>query len=60
MGDRARDALRKVTFDLPDENEGEDVEEILVGKVKNVPKPELKSSFEKRQEKVCRLYEIFI
>ncbi|KAK9971653.1 hypothetical protein ABG768_025008 [Culter alburnus] len=57
MGDRARDALRKVTFDLPDENEGEDVEDILGGKVKNVPKPELKSSFEKRQEKMKKQIE---
>ncbi len=43
-----------MTFDLPDDgSEGEDVEEILGGKAKNVPKPESKSSFEKRQEKVC-------
>lgn len=60
MGDGARDTLRKVTFDLPDESEGEDVEDIMGGKAKNVPKPELKSSFEKRQEKVCLLFEIFI
>lgn len=53
MGDRARDALRKVTFDLPDESEGEDVEDILGGKAKNLLQPEVKSSFEKRQEKVC-------
>ncbi|XP_048040297.1 U3 small nucleolar ribonucleoprotein protein MPP10 [Megalobrama amblycephala] len=57
MGDRARDALRKVTFDLPDENEGEDVEDVLGGKVKNVPKHELKSSFEKRQEKMKKQIE---
>jgi len=54
MGDRdARDSLRKVTFDLPDESEGEDVEDILGGKANNLLKPEVKSSFEKRQEKVC-------
>ncbi|XP_067297808.1 U3 small nucleolar ribonucleoprotein protein MPP10 isoform X2 [Pseudorasbora parva] len=54
IGDGARDALRKVTFDLPgeSESEGENVEDILGGKAKNVPKPELKSSFEKRQEKM--------
>lgn len=49
MGDEARNSSRKVTFDLPDESEGEDVEDILGGK----PKPESKSSFEKRQDKVC-------
>lgn len=49
----ARDALRKVTFDLPSESEGEDVEDILGGKSKNITKPERKSAFEKRQEKVC-------
>lgn len=52
MDDKARNSLRKVTFDLPDESEGEDVEDILGGKAKNTPKPESKSSFEKRQEKV--------
>ncbi|XP_056100116.1 U3 small nucleolar ribonucleoprotein protein MPP10 [Rhinichthys klamathensis goyatoka] len=52
MDDRARDALRKVTFDLPDESEGEEVEDILGGKAKNLLKPEVKSSFEKRQEKM--------
>lgn len=53
MDDKARNYLRKVTFDLPDESEGEDVEDILGGKAKNTPKPESKSSFEQRQEKVC-------
>uniref|UniRef100_A0A672NFF5 U3 small nucleolar ribonucleoprotein protein MPP10 n=1 Tax=Sinocyclocheilus grahami TaxID=75366 RepID=A0A672NFF5_SINGR len=56
-GDRARNALRKVTFDLPDDSEGEDVEDILGGKAKNVPKPESKSSFEKRQEKMAKKIE---
>lgn len=57
-GDGARNALRKVTFDLPDDgSEGEDVEEILGGKAKNVPKPESKSSFEKRQEKMSERIE---
>lgn len=41
-----------MTFDLPSESEGEDVEDILGGKSKNVMKPDTKSSFEKRQEKV--------
>ncbi|XP_077084723.1 U3 small nucleolar ribonucleoprotein MPP10 [Siphateles boraxobius] len=53
----ARDNLRKVTFDLPDESEGEDVEDILGGKAKNLLKPEVKSSFEKRQEKMKKQIE---
>ncbi|KAK7170520.1 hypothetical protein R3I94_000654 [Phoxinus phoxinus] len=57
MGDKARDALRKVTFDLPDESEGEDVEDILGGKAKNLLKPEVKSSFEMRQEKMKKQIE---
>ncbi|XP_059386066.1 U3 small nucleolar ribonucleoprotein protein MPP10 [Carassius carassius] len=59
--DTARNALRKVTFDLPDDDdndsEGEDVEDILGGKAKNMPKPESKSSFEKRQEKMAQKIE---
>lgn len=55
-GDGARNALRKVTFDLPDDSEGEEVEDILGGKAKNMPKPESKSSFEKRQEKVFNTF----
>ncbi|XP_051500297.1 U3 small nucleolar ribonucleoprotein protein MPP10 [Myxocyprinus asiaticus] len=58
MGDaesqKAKDALRKVTFDLPDDSEGEDVEDILGGKAKNWPKHESKSAFEKRQEKMSQ------
>ncbi|MCJ8747407.1 hypothetical protein PDJAM_G00153040 [Pangasius djambal] len=50
---KARDALRKVTFDLPSESEGEDVEDILGGKSKNATKPDTKSTFEKRQEKMA-------
>ncbi|XP_057187092.1 U3 small nucleolar ribonucleoprotein protein MPP10 isoform X2 [Triplophysa rosa] len=57
MDDKARNYLRKVTFDLPDESEGEDVEDILGGKAKNTPKPESKSSFEKRQEKMAQKIE---
>ncbi|XP_016421359.1 U3 small nucleolar ribonucleoprotein MPP10 isoform X2 [Sinocyclocheilus rhinocerous] len=57
-GDGARNALRKVTFDLPDDDsEGEDVEDILGGKAKNVPKLESKSSFERRQEKMAKKIE---
>lgn len=41
-----------MTFDLPSESEGEDMEDILGGKSKNVTKPDTKSTFEKRQEKV--------
>lgn len=48
---KARDPLRKVTFDLPSESEGEDVEDILGGKSKNITR-DTKSVFEKRQEKV--------
>ncbi|XP_052417808.1 U3 small nucleolar ribonucleoprotein protein MPP10 [Carassius gibelio] len=61
--DTVRNASRKVTFDLPDDDdndddsEGEDVEDILGGKAKNVPKPESKSSFEKRQEKMAQKIE---
>ncbi|RXN04177.1 U3 small nucleolar ribonucleo MPP10-like protein [Labeo rohita] len=57
MSDRGRNDSRKVTFDLPDDSEGEDVQDILGGKAKNVPKPESKSSFEKRQEKMAQKIE---
>ncbi|KAL6461414.1 hypothetical protein MHYP_G00295580 [Metynnis hypsauchen] len=50
---KARDALRKVTFDLPSDSEGEDVEDILGGKPKHAAKEGSKSSFEKRQEKMA-------
>ncbi|XP_043101503.1 U3 small nucleolar ribonucleoprotein protein MPP10-like [Puntigrus tetrazona] len=57
-GDGARNALRKVTFDLPeDDSEGEDVEDIVGGKAKKEPKPESKSSFERRQEKMAKKIE---
>ncbi|XP_017314192.1 U3 small nucleolar ribonucleoprotein protein MPP10 isoform X2 [Ictalurus punctatus] len=49
---KARDPLRKVTFDLPSESEGEDVEDILGGKSKNITR-DTKSVFEKRQEKMA-------
>ncbi|XP_049327267.1 U3 small nucleolar ribonucleoprotein protein MPP10 [Astyanax mexicanus] len=50
---KARDALRKVSFDLPSESEGEDVEDILGGKKKNAAQSESKSTYEKRQEKMA-------
>lgn len=51
---QARDALKKVTFDLPEEeSEGEDMEDIFGGKSKS---SESKSSFEKRQDKVCFVF----
>ncbi|KAF4091100.1 hypothetical protein AMELA_G00033220 [Ameiurus melas] len=49
---KAREPFRKVTFDLPSESEGEDVEDILGGKSKNVTR-DTKSVFEKRQEKMA-------
>ncbi|XP_072527162.1 U3 small nucleolar ribonucleoprotein protein MPP10 [Salminus brasiliensis] len=54
---KARDALRKVTFDLPSDSEGEDVEDILGGKPKNAAKAEIKSTYEKRQEKMAEKIE---
>ncbi|XP_005987807.1 U3 small nucleolar ribonucleoprotein protein MPP10 [Latimeria chalumnae] len=46
----ARESLKKVTFDLSDDSEGEDVGDILGGKKKIMG--EMKSPFEKRQEKM--------
>ncbi|KAM9311868.1 U3 small nucleolar ribonucleoprotein MPP10 [Gastrophryne carolinensis] len=52
---RAKEAFKRVTFDLSDDSEGEDVGDILGGK-KNQNKPsgpsEQKSSFEQRDEKM--------
>ncbi|XP_030044390.1 U3 small nucleolar ribonucleoprotein MPP10 [Microcaecilia unicolor] len=45
-----QESAKRVTFDLSDDSEGEDVGEILGGKEKDTTKP--KSSFEKRQEKM--------
>ncbi|XP_029431640.1 U3 small nucleolar ribonucleoprotein protein MPP10 [Rhinatrema bivittatum] len=45
-----QEPVKRVTFDLLDHSEGEDVREILGGKKKDPV--ELKSSFEKRQEKM--------
>ncbi|XP_063782316.1 U3 small nucleolar ribonucleoprotein protein MPP10 [Pseudophryne corroboree] len=52
---RAKEAFKRVTFDLSDGSEGEDVDDILGGRKKHkVPQDpgELKSSFEKREEKM--------
>lgn len=48
---------KKVTFNLSgdEDSEGEDIEDIFGGKSQISAKSELKSSFEKRQEKVTRL-----
>lgn len=52
---KAKEAFKRVTFDLSDESEGEDVSEILGGKKKSEPQQpsEIKSSFEKREEKMA-------
>ena len=45
-----------MSFDLPEdeeESEGEDMEDIFGGKAQKTENPEPKSTFEKRQEKVC-------
>ncbi|XP_024151832.1 U3 small nucleolar ribonucleoprotein protein MPP10 [Oryzias melastigma] len=50
---------KKVTFDLSEdeESEGEDIDEVLGGKSTNPETVELKSSFEKRQEKMSQKIE---
>jgi len=58
-GGQSREGHKKVTFNLPreEESEGEDVADILGGKAKKKEekeKEERKSTFEKRQEKVRR------
>uniref|UniRef100_A0A674DYW5 U3 small nucleolar ribonucleoprotein protein MPP10 n=1 Tax=Salmo trutta TaxID=8032 RepID=A0A674DYW5_SALTR len=53
---QAKEALKRVTFNLPgesDDSEGEDMADILGGKSQNATKPESKSSFEKRQDKMA-------
>ncbi|XP_075064217.1 U3 small nucleolar ribonucleoprotein MPP10 [Mixophyes fleayi] len=52
---RAKEAFKRVTFDLSDDSEGENVDDILGGKKKHEQPQEpseLKSSFEKREEKM--------
>ncbi|XP_038825540.1 U3 small nucleolar ribonucleoprotein protein MPP10-like [Salvelinus namaycush] len=53
---QAKEALKRVTFNLPaesDDSEGEDMADIFGGKSQNATKPEPKSSFEKRQDKMA-------
>ncbi|XP_028679099.2 U3 small nucleolar ribonucleoprotein protein MPP10 isoform X1 [Erpetoichthys calabaricus] len=45
-----KDATKRVTFNVSEDSEGEDVTDILGGKAKAHDGAELKSSFEKRQE----------
>lgn len=47
---RNKEASKKVTFSLPDDSETEDVTEVQ--SEKGISPSEIKSSFEKRQEKV--------
>lgn len=47
---RSKEASKKVTFSLPDDSETEDVTDVQVEK--GIDPSEIKSSFEKRQEKV--------
>nr|DBA31692.1 TPA: hypothetical protein GDO54_007484 [Pyxicephalus adspersus] len=52
-GRKAKAAFKRVTFDLSDDSEGEDVGDILGGGKKNQETPqELISSFEKREQKM--------
>ncbi|XP_069838041.1 U3 small nucleolar ribonucleoprotein protein MPP10 [Dendropsophus ebraccatus] len=50
---KAKEAFKRVTFDLSDDSEGEDVSDVLGGGKKNDQPNELKSSFEKREEKMA-------
>lgn len=47
---KSKEASKKVTFSLPDDSETEDVPEVQLEK--DMSPSEIKSSFEKRQEKV--------
>ncbi|XP_054025166.1 U3 small nucleolar ribonucleoprotein protein MPP10 [Dryobates pubescens] len=49
---RGKDASKKVTFSLPDDSETEDITEMPLEK--DVGPSEIKSSFEKRQEKMSK------
>ncbi|NXB73508.1 MPP10 protein, partial [Donacobius atricapilla] len=49
---RSKEASKKVTFSLPDESETEDVTEVQLEK--GISPSEIKSSFEKRQEKMSK------
>ncbi|NXB17150.1 MPP10 protein, partial [Rhagologus leucostigma] len=49
---RSKEASKKVTFSLPDDSETEDVTEVQLEK--SIDPSEIKSSFEKRQEKMSK------
>ncbi|NXD93381.1 MPP10 protein, partial [Chaetorhynchus papuensis] len=49
---RSKEASKKVTFSLPDDSEPEDVTEVQLEK--GIDPSEIKSSFEKRQEKMSK------
>ncbi|NWW21376.1 MPP10 protein, partial [Falcunculus frontatus] len=49
---RSKEASKKVTFSLPDDSETEDVTEVQLEK--GIDPSEMKSSFEKRQEKMSK------
>ncbi|NXP91479.1 MPP10 protein, partial [Passerina amoena] len=49
---RSKEASKKVTFSLPDDSETEDVTEVQLEK--DISPSEIKSSFEKRQEKMSK------
>ncbi|KAF1481556.1 U3 small nucleolar ribonucleoprotein MPP10, partial [Pygoscelis antarcticus] len=49
---RSTEASKKVTFSLPDDSETEDVTDMQLGK--GIDPSEIKSSFEKRQEKMSK------
>ncbi|KAM8973852.1 U3 small nucleolar ribonucleoprotein MPP10 [Pelodytes ibericus] len=52
---KAKEAFKRVTFDLSDDSEGEDIADVLGGKETQQDSPEPskpKSSFEKREEKM--------
>ncbi|NWV99987.1 MPP10 protein, partial [Machaerirhynchus nigripectus] len=49
---RSKEACKKVTFSLPDDSETEDVTEVQLEK--GIDPSEIKSSFEKRQEKMSK------
>lgn len=51
---RSKEAPKKVTFSLPDDSETEDVTEVQLEK--DISPSEIKSSFEKRQEKVILVW----
>ncbi|NXI37545.1 MPP10 protein, partial [Galbula dea] len=50
--ERSKEASKKVTFSLPDDSETEDITDMQLEK--NINPSEIKSSFEKRQEKMSK------